>query len=205
MKQKSDYQHGDLKNALIDEAVKAMTKTKDASFTLRDLAKKIGVSHTAVYRHFPNRLAVLAAVAEDGFTRLAKTLHEANAKGRSAHDYLVMQARHYLKFAIDYPTHYRAMFTISPNERMEFTSMCQAGADAFLALQDACQQLITENKLKNTDLEKLTLAFWSLTHGISMLVIDEQLKTEASKTIHKKYDNLVQFMATSMLKGILGE
>ena len=74
---KTRYHHGDLRSALVDQAVALITAQGDVSFSLRDLAGRIGVSHAAVYRHFADKTALLNAVAAHGFALLAQAVRAA--------------------------------------------------------------------------------------------------------------------------------
>ncbi len=69
-KKKADYHHGDLRQALIETAVKTIAKHGIASLSLRELAARAGVSPGAPYHHFSSRSELLASIAEDGFARL---------------------------------------------------------------------------------------------------------------------------------------
>jgi AcrR family transcriptional regulator len=64
------YHHGDLRRALVDAALALVQERGAEGFTLREAARRVGVSQTAPYRHFETKEALLAAVAEEGFTTL---------------------------------------------------------------------------------------------------------------------------------------
>lgn len=96
------YHHGDLRPALLRAAAKILEKEGSDAVSLRDLARRAGVSHTAPYRHFPDRRALLAALAEEGFAQLAAEL-----EGRPWRE----QAVAYVRFAIANPERFRLMFT----------------------------------------------------------------------------------------------
>ena len=73
-KRKADYHHGHLRRALIETAVKTIAQRGVDALSLRELAAQAGVSPGAPYHHFPNRSELLAAIAEEGFTRLEAQL-----------------------------------------------------------------------------------------------------------------------------------
>jgi AcrR family transcriptional regulator len=98
----STYHHGELRPALLRAAAKILEKEGCDAISLRDLARRAGVSHNAPYRHFADRQALLAAVAEEGFALLAAAL-----EGKSWRE----QATAYLRFALANPERFRLMFT----------------------------------------------------------------------------------------------
>src|SRR4051794_27635084 len=105
------YHHGDLQRALVDAAVALLAEGGAAAVTLREVARRAGVTHAAPYRHFADKAALLAAVAEEGF----RALHDAVARaGAEAPDdplaRLAASGQAYLRFAMSHPAHYRVMF-----------------------------------------------------------------------------------------------
>src|SRR5258708_321301 len=97
----STYHHGDLPAALLKAAGKALEQKGIASLSLRDAARRAGVSHNAPYRHFPHREALLAALAAEGFALLAERL-----RGRQGPELGVA----YVQFALQHPQRFRLMF-----------------------------------------------------------------------------------------------
>src|SRR3954470_20864584 len=95
------YHHGDLPPALLKAAAKILEKEGLAGLSLRELARRAGVSHNAPYRHFPDRDALLAALATEGFAILGKQL--AAPAGQES-------AAAYVRFALDHPQRFRLMF-----------------------------------------------------------------------------------------------
>src|SRR5262245_7059465 len=104
------YHHGDLRRALIDEALRTIQAHGVEHLTLRTAGERLGVSRTALYRHFADKQALLAAVGREGFHLLREKLAEAwerNGRGRSGFD-AMFEA--YLAFATVHSAHYRVMF-----------------------------------------------------------------------------------------------
>ena len=98
----STYHHGELRPTLLGTAAKILEKEGRDAISLRDLARRAGVSHNAPYRHFADREALLAALAEEGFTLLAAAL-----EGKLWRE----QATAYLRFALANPERFRLLFT----------------------------------------------------------------------------------------------
>src|SRR6185503_17019443 len=98
----STYHHGELRPALLRAAAKVLEAEGREAVSLRDLARRAGVSHAAPYRHFADREALLAALAEEGFVLLAAEL-----EGKPRRE----QAVAYVRFALANPGRFRLMFT----------------------------------------------------------------------------------------------
>src|SRR5687767_12387026 len=109
-KRAGDYHHGDLRRALIDQALATVDKRGVEGLTLRGVGESLGVSRTALYRHFSDKQSLVAAVASEGFRTLRLALIEAwERKGRGAAGFEAMGDA-YLRFAVAHPAHYRVMF-----------------------------------------------------------------------------------------------
>src|SRR5258706_16100220 len=100
-RRKAAYHHGDLRPALLRAAEDVMGKQGLEALTLRDVARRAGVSHNAPYRHFKDRNALLAALAEDGFRALGKAL-----EGKSGS----LMGEAYVRFGLANPARFRLMF-----------------------------------------------------------------------------------------------
>lgn len=118
MKQRRDvYHHGDLRNALVASAVRLIETDGPAAFSLRAAAREVGVSANAAYRHFDDKSALMAAVAAEGFARLATRMRRSMAGSplrRAAEPEPIARfkavGRAYVGFAADHPEMFRVMF-----------------------------------------------------------------------------------------------
>jgi AcrR family transcriptional regulator len=100
------YHHGDLPRALLDAAIQAILEVGPAAVSLRDLARRTGVSHAAPTHHFGDKAGLLTAVAADGFGRLAATLRETYEATGSFLEVGVA----YVGFAVTHRAHFEVMF-----------------------------------------------------------------------------------------------
>src|ERR1700733_14069067 len=100
---KRPYHRVNLKQSLLDFAVVLIAEVGPQAFTLREVARRAGVSHNAPYRHFRDKDDLLAAVAAEGFDRLAGEMKTAMAKGRTAAERLNLAGRGYVQFALQSP------------------------------------------------------------------------------------------------------
>src|SRR5438552_1307277 len=109
---KRAYHHGDLERALVDTAITMIQKEGVQALTLRGVGARLGVSRTALYRHFDDKQALLARVASEGFRRFHAALSKAGAGAEAAGaDPMPAMAKAYARFARAYPSHYQTMFS----------------------------------------------------------------------------------------------
>ena len=109
-KRRDSYHHGNLRQALIDQAVQTIRQHGVAGLTLRGVGADLRVSRTALYRHFADKGALLAAVATDGFRTFRAALTEAWAGGGRGRAGFEAMGLAYVRFAVANPSHYRVMF-----------------------------------------------------------------------------------------------
>jgi AcrR family transcriptional regulator len=169
------YHHGDLGRALLQAALRTIQREGVEAVTLRGVGKDLGVSRTALYRHFDDKSALLRAVAQEGFRMLRVALVEAwerNGKGRPGFEAM---GEAYVRFAVDNPAHYRVMFGASLLGTAADPELEREGAAAFQALVDAIVEQQRDELIVNDPPLQLALHIWSLVHGVAMLAIDGRL------------------------------
>jgi AcrR family transcriptional regulator len=172
------YHHGNLRRALLDEAVRTMRKSGVGALTLRGAGAALGVSRTALYRHFADKDALLAVVAREGFVGLKAALDRARPRVAGLPEQLTEMGFAYVRFAVENPAHYRVMFGgFLERCKDEPGLMADAGA-AFQALVDAIVDLQRERLVRQDDPRQLARFVWATVHGIAMLAIDGQLGPE---------------------------
>src|SRR3990167_10230755 len=108
---KSRYHHGDLRAALIAEGLKLIDTAPADALSLREIARNAGVSATAVYRHFPDKAALIGALCLEGFARIAASFREAMASAEPGIEAFNAMGRAYVEFALDHPALFRLMMT----------------------------------------------------------------------------------------------
>lgn len=176
-KKPDTYHHGDLRRALLQEAVRTIQAQGVEAVTLRAVAEALGVSRTALYRHFADKQALLGAVAAEGFRTLRAALvaaWEGAGRGRAGFEAM---GRAYVRFALDHPSHYRVMFgsgAVAPPKAPD-----DPGGGAFQALVDALVELQQRGEVRDDPPLLLALYVWSTVHGIAMLALDGQLEEGA--------------------------
>ena len=166
---RSTYHHGALRPALIAVAREMLANDGPAAVSLREAARRVGVSATATYRHFQDKEHLLAAVAAEGFVEFAEQLR---AGGASEFTGMGMA---YLQFAIRNPGLFRLMFGPLLKERDKYPQLAEAADASFAVLLDGARRVVAED---NADVETTAYASWSFSHGLARLVIDDVIPAE---------------------------
>jgi AcrR family transcriptional regulator len=164
------YHHGNLKEALVRAALELIAEKGPAGFTFADAARFAGVSPAAPYRHFRDRDALLADVAQRGFVLFSNALATAWDEGRSdvmtAFDRL---GKAYLAFAKGEPAYYSAMFEAGVPLDSD-PQLREAGENAFAVLRAAAEKLVALMPAQGRPPALMVaLHVWSMTHGIASL------------------------------------
>jgi AcrR family transcriptional regulator len=169
-KPRGDYHHGNLRAAMIDSAVMLIATSDEGSFTLREAARRIGVDHRAAYRHFADRGALLAAVADDGFAHLIEAIKlQLGSLGAGAPRRLLGFAQAYVRFAVAEPARYRVMTSPRANNgRSRPADVADAG---FALLQHEIASGIARGELHEIDVTEAAIALWSTMHGLADLIV----------------------------------
>jgi len=172
---RDSYHHGDLHNCLLEAADCLLEETGAAKLSLREVAKRAGVSHTAPYRHFSNRAAMLAAVAISGFNRLKARLEVAEASAPEDPVAQLRAAGHaYLDLAVNNPEHTRLMFGGMMKVAPEDGLLYQAAEASYAVIYRIIDRGRMSGAFAGRDSESLVLAAWSLVHGLTMLILGTQ-------------------------------
>lgn len=160
---------------MVDQAVRTIQDKGVEALTLREAGARLGVSRTALYRHFADKQALLAAVATDGFRTFRQALQSArDDAGRGRVGFLAM-GRAYIRFALDNPSHYRVMFGGYVGDDACHVELRAEGEAAFRVLVDAIVELQQARLARQNDPMDLALFVWASTHGAAMLLVSGQL------------------------------
>lgn len=174
------YHHGDLRHTLIQAGLQLLTEGGAASLDLRKVARKVGVSHSASYYHFPDKQSFLAAINEEGFHRLAHAMQEAlNTVTQTPFDQLQAITRAYLLFAQANPWLMREMFSGLTIEREAFASLHAASKEVYQFYIEVVKRGQVQRKVIDGDPCELASVVWSLLHGTAMLLIEHQMRPYA--------------------------
>lgn len=167
------YHHGNLRQALVEAALGLMVETGGTDFSLREAARRVGVTVNASYRHFRNKEALMVAIAAEGFRRFSQALLSGAASGGSARDRLLGSGRAYVRFARANPSLFRLMFGNFSAGRQD-EELVLAGGQALEVLKSGLAAYM--NKPSDSDeVAVAALRAWALAHGLSYLMMDGQL------------------------------
>jgi AcrR family transcriptional regulator len=193
------YHHGNLRRALLDEALATIQAEGVEGLTLREIGARVGVSRTALYRHFADKRALLSAVATEGFRTLRQrlvTAWEEGGRGRAAFESMGVA---YIRFAVANPAHYRVMFGGSVDPRAAEPELANEATRAFQALVDALAELKRDAVVRGEDTVKMARFVWAVVHGVAMLGIDGQLREPGA------VEELMQYAIERLRTGIAAD
>jgi AcrR family transcriptional regulator len=165
------YHHGNLRRALLDEATKAIAQSGPAGLSLRELARRVGVSHAAPAHHFGDKRGLLTAIAAEGYRLLGAALKDAYDHRGSFMDVGVA----YVRFAVQHKPYFEVMF------RPHLYRASDAELDdARKAARQMLYGPVSEMSGDDHDFDALRagVAAWSLVHGLATLYINDALPAE---------------------------
>jgi AcrR family transcriptional regulator len=213
-KRLGQYHHGDLRRAIIDEALKVIDEQGVTAVTTRELARRLGVSHAAPGHHFADREALLAEVATEGFHLFADALEHAVAAVSDPAERFVALGSAYLRFAFDHPSYLRVMFTrgFPKGYRPSDQFACESDR-AYSVLEGVVRDLTVALGGDPTPLDELAYGAWSLVHGMAMLWIDgattygfvdrEGFEATAARVVRRAISGLIPRGPTATLPASL--
>jgi AcrR family transcriptional regulator len=170
------YHHGDLRRALIDTALSMVTEEGAWNFTLREVARRTGVSHMAPYNHFEDKSALLAEVAALGFESLRTTMDAAaRAQTRSTRKALAGTSVAYVRFGVEHPAHYRLMFGAELADKTRYPNLLAASDATFAVLTGVLERGQAAGQVRRELVRDQAVAAWSLVHGLTTLIIDQRV------------------------------
>jgi AcrR family transcriptional regulator len=175
------YHHGELRKALLAEAAAVVERDGVGALSLRELARRLGVSHAAPAHHFADKAALLIELARDGFERFAAALDAAGAEGRDPLDRLRRIGDAYVRFAIEHPGRFRVMFGPELSDAGALPApLTEASDRSYQVVVTALETVLSRwpaGQRPSTD----TVAFtcWTIGHGAATLWLDGPLRREA--------------------------
>ena len=170
------YHHGDLKNALRAAASALIAQRGVEGVSLREISQAAGVSHTAAYRHYADKQALLAELAEDGFSHLADLHRQAiRATGGGPVEELMACGRAYVRFGVQQPHVLQLMFSQAIPDWSAYPSLQQASGELAQTLADVVARGQVAGTIRAAPLGDVTLTAWSLVHGLAMLLVGKRI------------------------------
>ena len=170
---KQGYHHGDLRNAVVNEALKLLEQEGHSEFSLRDLARRVGVSAAALYAHFADKSALRAAIATAGFIQLRQAVEAAFGEDNDPMGQFLHMGSAYVRFGIERPALYKLMFASEdlPAKRAEYPELEAAAEDAFSLVTDMLERMQRRGLVRPGNPEADALSVWAHVHGLTSLII----------------------------------
>ncbi|PIB78737.1 TetR/AcrR family transcriptional regulator [Mycobacterium celatum] len=189
------YHHGDLPAALVRAAIDLLEEGGAAELSLREVARRAGVSPSAPYRHFAGRDELLSAVAAVGYRELGEALVKAHAAPNSADD-LADIAVAYVQFALTRPGLFRVMFG----------EPCDPNAPDRVAAVETIHgylKSVVQKVFPAADPEAMSTASWALVHGLAFLHLDGKLDVSSKRAVSNRVRGAVRAMMSNPLDTVV--
>ena len=175
---KGTYHHGDLRRALLAATEELLESRGVDAFTLREVARRAGVSHGAPAHHFGDVQGLLSEFTAESFAELAAAMRRRRAEAPDrAFDQLVASGIAYVEYAVTHRARFQLMFRSS---RLDWNrpSLAMSSADAFGQFVECMNRVCREaGAPPELDADKIALA-WSTVHGFATLLLDNRMFTE---------------------------
>lgn len=170
--EKRTYHHGDLRTALLQEGLRLLEEQRGDDLGLREVARGVGVSATAIYRHFPDKAALLRALAAEGLERLATAQREAFDTAGGGKAGFAATGRAYVSFALANPALFRLVFANPPEPAVPAER--NNVPEAFRMLRENARFLVPAGAGEDA-VELAAVEAWAKVHGLAVLLLDGQI------------------------------
>jgi AcrR family transcriptional regulator len=176
------YHHGNLKEALISAGLEILSEKGIEGLSLRNVAKKIGVSHTAPYNHFHDKQDLLAAISSAGHDQFHQVLLKTYEEFKDKPSELISEiAWKYLQFALENTDKFKLMFSGALEEEQnhpDFEEITQKTISLFEEIIVYCQH---KGSLEGGNVVNIAIKLWSTVHGFTTLMLENQFPPEYLK------------------------
>jgi AcrR family transcriptional regulator len=177
---KRPYHHGDLRAALVSTGMALLEHASLDELGLRRVAREVGVSATAVYRHFPDKESLMRAIAAEGFMMMGRMQNAAVKTVQSTDAKVNFGAigAAYVRFALKHPAVFRLMFASAPPQDL-FSVELSALSGPLLALRQHVASLAPA-EASDTDRKIISVRAWAMVHGLAVLALDGMIQIDDS-------------------------
>ncbi len=170
------YHHGDLKNALIKAGVEILSKEGIEGLSLRKVAQRTGVSHSAPYSHFPDKQSLIAAISTEGFNQLYSELDAAiSVYPKNPKKQLQLGALTYVQFALNNTDTFKIMFSGVLEKEKEYPAFVEISQKTFQRVVEVVKACQKAGVLQAGSSELMAIAVWGQVHGIISLALEGQI------------------------------
>jgi AcrR family transcriptional regulator len=172
------YHHGDLKNALIQAGIEILSEEGVKGLSLRRVAKRAGVSHTAPYAHFADKQALVAAISTEGYKKLYEQLTLIDAEfGSDPLKKMVEVAWTYVQFAINDPAHFKITFSGVIEKEKDYPAFVEISRQSFAFIVEMVADCQAAGILQSGPSDLIAVHLWGAMHGLATLHIEDQLSS----------------------------
>lgn len=198
----------DLRAKILEASVALIQDKGLAALSMREVARRAGVSHQAPYHHFEDREAILGAVAEEGFTMLRERLARVGSKESvdapaRVSSRVAAMGRAYVEFACAHPAHFRLMFRPELMSMEKCPGAQAAGDRAFAHLTEVVRDAFKAG-LPATPSESAVVAYvWSVAHGLACLILDGPLSAKIPAAEQRAQIKEVMAVSELMIEGAM--
>jgi len=198
MPKKKTYHHGDLKNALIKAGVEILAKDGVSGLSLRKVASKAGVSHTAPYSHFADKQALIAAISTEGFRQLYERVSVVVEEYKTRPSMqLVEVAWAYVQFALDDRDRFKVMFSGVLEKEKEYPEFVAESQKNFQLVKMTVEANQAAGVLRSGPSDLAALSVWGIIHGFIMLLLEGQISHTVLE--QKSLRDLVEFQLEQIM------
>lgn len=195
----STYHHGDLPDALRRATAELVAERGPAGFSLREVARRAGVSHAAPKYHFGSARGLITSVAVEGYTRLADAFEQVSAGNANATDRLRLLGNAYVNTATTYAGHFGVMFEADLLDQ-ENLELLEASARAYELLVETIEHVRDELNA-DLDVDTAALVAWSAMHGLIKLAPKLSAMSERRGTPSGPLDDTIERFTSLMIDG----
>jgi AcrR family transcriptional regulator len=197
----SSYHHGNLRESLIKLGITHLDEKGAENISLRALAREIGVSQTAPYRHFEDKNQLLSAIAINGFEHMANKIAEAiEGLEQQPPQYLKAMARAYILFSLENTEVFKLMFGPILGDRKSYPALLAAGRHSFKLIEKSLQVGVDNGIFSIADITITANSIWASIHGVASLMqdrFDRFPDGTGDKQIDSMFDILINGMTAS--------
>ncbi|HEV8410886.1 MAG TPA: TetR/AcrR family transcriptional regulator [Gemmatimonadaceae bacterium] len=200
----SSYHHGNLRDALINAALELEPEHGPLGVSLREVSRKVGVTHAAAYHHFESKDSLVVAVSEKGFASLIGELDAELARDADGFFSLIGIGVAYVRFAMRSPSMFRFMYATSPASP---SPLEQRHLDVLARFRIVADRAIDDELVKRGQAERAAAQFWSTVHGLASLVtsgaLDGAPRSKATKRTAKQRERRALDLVRATVVGML--
>lgn len=183
----------DLRQRILDASEQLLETEGLAALSMREVARRSGVTHQAPYHHFANRETILAELVTRGFQEMARRLARANDRHVDGDRLgaVIESGEAYVGFAIDHPGVFRIMFRSEVCDPARFPAARQAGGSAYRELERLVALVHGE-----AEVARLSAVYWGQVHGLASLIVDGPIGQQLGSVRERRAfmrDALAQF------------